>query len=318
MKRQTVQGTCAILAATAFWGSTFVFIKDAVATIEPLNFITVRFSLAAVIMACLYPRRLQTIASALVPGNLLLALLLASTVSFQTLGLQFISASTAAFITGLSVFMVPLLQWLIDRKTPTFGIGLSCLLAVVGLFVLTGGIDTVPGWGHALVLLCAVCFGGYLYVAARVAHKTDTVQLVVVQFAVTAVMTAALSFLLETPQLPATTNVWGALLFCAVIASALGVYLQLRWQKHVPAEKSAVLFALEPLFASVAGVFYLSEPVTLELVVGGSLIIAGSIFAATLRTERPPRRGMDDDGHSPLAPERCSGGRLAAFGAPER
>jgi len=106
----------AMVAVTAVWGSTFVLVRDAVAQVPPFTFIAYRFLAAALLLAAIRPRlalggpntdrgpgldggrRLGPPAAGVVIGLALFA-----GYGFQTVGLQYTTASNAGFITGLPV-----------------------------------------------------------------------------------------------------------------------------------------------------------------------------------------------------------------------
>ena len=104
----------AMVAVTAVWGSTFVLVRDAVAQVPPFTFLAYRFLAAALLLAVIRPRlalggpgadrgpgldgggRLGPLAAGVVIGLALFA-----GYGFQTVGLQYTTASNAGFITGL-------------------------------------------------------------------------------------------------------------------------------------------------------------------------------------------------------------------------
>jgi len=112
----------AMVAVTAVWGSTFVLVRDAVAQVPPFTFLAYRFLAAALLLAAIRPRlalgwsgadsrpggdggtgldgggRLGPLAAGVVIGLALFA-----GYGFQTVGLQYPTASNAGFITGLPI-----------------------------------------------------------------------------------------------------------------------------------------------------------------------------------------------------------------------
>ncbi|MFL6224055.1 MAG: EamA family transporter, partial [Actinomycetes bacterium] len=98
----------AMVAVTAVWGSTFVLVRDAVAQIPPFTFIAYRFLAAAVLLAALRPRLAAGGQPGLVAAGVAAGLALFAGYGFQTVGLQYTTASNAGFITGLSVVLTPL------------------------------------------------------------------------------------------------------------------------------------------------------------------------------------------------------------------
>src|SRR5690606_38529249 len=97
-------GVSLLLLITLIWGTTFVVIKEALVTIPVPLLLAVRFTLAALLLSWVrFDRR------ALGPA-LLLGLFSFGGFASQTIGLAFTTASKAAFITGLSVILTPLVS----------------------------------------------------------------------------------------------------------------------------------------------------------------------------------------------------------------
>src|SRR5262245_4599637 len=104
-KKDSLLGAGAILAATMIWGMTFSFIKDAVVTLPPFVFLFWRFAIASLLLIVIFWKKIKFSRQTLAYGCIL-GILLGGTVVFQTIGLRYTSASTASFITGLSVVLV--------------------------------------------------------------------------------------------------------------------------------------------------------------------------------------------------------------------
>src|SRR5262249_60467435 len=84
----------------------------------------------------------------------------------QTVGLQYTSPSTSAFITGLYVVITPVIESAISRRVPRPPVLVGIVIATVGLYLLTGA-DVHLGRGELLTLACAVLFALHIvYISA--------------------------------------------------------------------------------------------------------------------------------------------------------
>ncbi len=97
-----------------------------------------------------------------------------------------------------------------------------------------------------------------------------------------AAVLSALSLFIEPPRVRWTPNIIFAILLTAVFATALAFALQTWGQKFTPATRTALIFALEPVFALATAVLAGHEPLTASAVAGGALILAG-ILAVELK-----------------------------------
>ena len=147
-----------LVGATLIWGTSFVFIKSAVTHMDPVLFLALRFGLGALAYIVVMNRRAWPTRRELLWGAALGLFLWAGNV-FQTIGLQTITPSRSAFLTSLSVVMVPILTVILWRRVPPPGIWAAVVLALAGLSVLYW---TAAGFsfalGDILTLGCTLVF----------------------------------------------------------------------------------------------------------------------------------------------------------------
>src|SRR5262245_10440124 len=107
MPSTRLRARAALLFATLIWGTSFVIGQRAIADLPVFHLLTFRFVVA---LALLLPlaRGLRWRAETLRDGATL-GLILFAGFTLQSYGLLFTTPSRSAFITGLSVVMVPLL-----------------------------------------------------------------------------------------------------------------------------------------------------------------------------------------------------------------
>src|ERR1700731_3175458 len=113
--RSVWRADLALAFNTLIWGSTFVLVKRALEDASALLFVAIRFTLAAIVMAWIFRRRWTWRSP---PGGILAGICLFGGYAFQTAGLKLTTPSKAAFLTGLTVVMVPLLSSLVYRVYP--------------------------------------------------------------------------------------------------------------------------------------------------------------------------------------------------------
>jgi drug/metabolite transporter (DMT)-like permease len=256
---------------TVAWGSSFVVTKDTLDTLPASLLAALRSWIAVLSLLWVRPQK-----SALVPG---LWLGLIASVGFVALltGLTSTTASKAAFIFALNALAAPLLSyWFFKHRVPRRAY-LAILIALLGLGVmtLTGQSGVNPGdlWSFA----GALCFGFYIAYVGEVAQKASPLSLVQVQYGVmTLVMTIwALPHLSTLPTL--SLNVWLVVLYLGIIWSLPNV-LQIWAQRVVPSYLAALLFILEPVFASLFAFALLGERLSGLDWLGAALIFAALIL----------------------------------------
>ncbi len=266
----------ALVSVTAVWGVTFVQVKDAVAIYPVLAFLALRFAIASATLAVPAAKRVRALGRHGLAAGALAGLLLAAGYVLQTVGLERTSVSSAGFVTGMYVVLTPILALAVFRIRIALAAWGGVVLATLGLAMLAG-IHGGSTSGDLLVLGGAAVYSLQIVLLERFAPRYDPLAFTLVE------MAAAFGalFLAAIPQLsvPHGWTVWGALVVTGVFASALGFLVQTWVQKRSSATRTALVFALEPVWAAVFG-FALAGDRLGALGFGGCAVIMAGIVLA--------------------------------------
>jgi drug/metabolite transporter (DMT)-like permease len=261
----------ALLATAAAWGATFTLVKNVIAQISPEAFIFWRFLAAAVILLAVALLRRGLTRALLWPG-VVLGLLVFGAYWSQTRGLLTISPSRSAFLTGLYVVVVPFLQGKVRRNA-----WIAAGLAVAGMIALVGKPQGPAAIGDALTLVCALFCAFHVVYAARVTTQRTATGLAAIQVAMVAIAAAPLAAF--SPAVPWSASIVGAILFTAVVTTALA-FAALMWgQAHVSATEAAVILSFEPVAAAITSIAFYGEPGTGAFLLGAALILAAMLLS---------------------------------------
>ncbi|MHB8051348.1 MAG: DMT family transporter [Coriobacteriia bacterium] len=277
----------ALVGVAAVWGGTFVTVKDAVARYPMYAFLTLRFAIAVLAFVAVMPSSIRLMRRDTLGVGVLAGLFLTAGYVFQTWGLQDTTASKAAFITGMFVVITPVLQAFVLRRIPHRTTAIGVLLAVVGLWLLSGG--GADSWtvGDTRVLICAFAYAGHFIVLGGLGHDHDVAPLTLVQLATVGVASAAISLATEPRGLPGDAGVWFALVLTGVFASAVAFAVQTYAQRFLSPTKTALILIMEPVFGGVFG-YFAGERLGLSGVAGSALIFAGMLVAEVIGSIRGP------------------------------
>ena len=278
----------ALLAVAAIWGLTFSAVQRALDAAAPMSFLAARFSLAAAVLFLCFPRRAFRITGRGLAVAALLGLWLTVGYGLQTIGLLYTTASKSAFITGLSVVLVPILSLAVSRARPRASSLFAVLLAAAGLYLLTspGAMGFNPG--DLLTLGCAGAFALHIVTTERAAPRYDPLPLAFWQIATTAIACTALMGIFETPRLSLTGWTVAALVITGLLATALAFAVQMWAQRRTGATHVAVIFTGEPVFAALFARFIQHEVLGIAGLLGGALIITGILVAQLGSRAREP------------------------------
>jgi drug/metabolite transporter (DMT)-like permease len=285
---KTLLATLTLLGITAAWGSTFFLIKDLLERVPTLDFLGVRFAIAAVALVLVAPRALGRLSREARRHAVVLGLLYGLGQILQTAGLAHTPASVSGFITGLYVVATPLFAAVLLHTRITWLTWAAVLLAVVGLAVLTlNGLSV--GYGEALTFVAAMLYALHIVGLGAWSTATDAMGLAILQLIVIAVVCLACT----APNglvLPDRASDWLSLLYMALIPGALGIVGQTWAQAHLPPTRTAIVMSMEPVFAAFFAVLLGGESLTSRMLLGGAFVLT-----AMLVVELGPRRHVEGE-----------------------
>lgn len=271
-----------LASVTLFWGATFPIVKDAIGEMPVMAFLWVRFAMAAVLLAMLAGRSgFATLDRRGWRIGIMLGTLLFLSFLFQTFGLERTSSANAGFLTGLGVVWVPLLAGPLLMKPAAFGSKIGVGLALFGLFLLTWHTPWTINFGDVLVVICSVFIALHILGLDFFTKGYDGRALTFVQIATMAVWGCIGSLLFEPVSWP---QVWSnslifAFVITSVFATAYAFWAMTTFQHRTTPTRAALIYTLEPVFAAIFSIWLAGDRLTTIGWVGGSLIVAGMIFA---------------------------------------
>lgn len=277
-------GLAALLLVTIVWGTTFPAMKAMSGDLAALEIIGLRFGIAAVVLSPF----LRGLTVHELRWGLFMGLVSFAANALQVHGLALTSSNRNAFLTGLNVMIVPVLATLLGQRLgwPVLAGAVLTLLGMMGLFY-----EAAP-WnaGDSLTLGSAFVYAIYVltfeYAArfsARTGHRLRPERLAALQalgMSGAALAGLTLGGSLEPAALLAQAeDHLPALLYLGLVASAGIVWLQAWGQARVRAVEAALIYGLEPVFASLAAAWYINEVLAGRALLGAALIVAGVVLS---------------------------------------
>jgi drug/metabolite transporter (DMT)-like permease len=272
----------ALLAVAAAWGAAFVVMKPAIERQSVNSFLAARFVLAVVVMILIRPSVLRKINKELLLKGSLAGLFLGTGYIFQTLGLARTGAAITGFVTGLYVVLTPLIAALFLKERIKAFTWFCVVLATIGLALLS-----LRGWsvgiGEALVFVSAIAFAAHIVTLSKWSLGFDAYALTIVQLSICALLTGVIS-IGQGYEKPTDSGVWGVVIFTAVIATAVAFIVQTWSQAHMSSTKVAVILTMEVVFAALFAVAFGGESLTLQVSIGGAMVLLAMYLIVTKET----------------------------------
>lgn len=240
-----------------------------------------RFVIAAV---CMAPFALRVPGRTWVDGALLGALVLVSYV-LQAYGLQTISSNRSAFLTSLSVLMVPFLGVLFGNQLRPLAVAAAALAcAGIALMSWEGGANL---WADVATVLGALGYALYVVMLSHRAAHHEARQLAATQ----TVWMAALGCVwmlcsawgtdtLHTLAHRVDASIAVGLLYLGLVATAGMLFVQARAQRHVAANQAALIYAMEPVFAAMFAWVWLAQGFGWMAGLGAALVVIAVVIGS--------------------------------------
>ncbi len=204
----------------------------------------------------------------------------------QTVGLKYTTPSKSAFLTGVSVVLVPVLLALFWKRGLNRWTAAGVVLAFVGLYLLTVPASAGAGLnlrsmnqGDLLTLGAALVFAFHIIFIEHATRTQGWQQITVVQVAVTAAL-----MIVTVPVAEKIHVVWSARVIWGIgitgfLSLALAFAIQAWAQQFTPATHTALIFTLEPVFAWLTSFIFLGERLGARAGFGAGCILAGLLIS---------------------------------------
>ena len=283
MKESKVFSSIALMAVAAIWGGAFLSMKGTLERLDVNSFLAWRFLIATLLLILIRPSVLKKIDLPFFKKGVILGIFLSSGYIFQSFGLTLTTVSNTGFITGLYVVLTPIVAAVILRKNISLIEWFAVLVATVGLALLSlNGFQF--GLGEFLVLVSALLFAFHIVGLGEWSKGLDAYALTVLQLGTCAVVTFLASFK-SGFKAPPDSGVWWSIVYTAIFATALAFIIQTWAQSFIAPSTVGVILAAEVVFAAGLGIWFLNEPVTLRIALGGLLVLA-SMYLIILLDQR--------------------------------
>lgn len=275
-RRKKLWSDAGLFYCAAIWGSTFIFTKGALAVVDPVVMVAIRFVIsAALLLPWVLRRKVKT---AHMREGFFLSLFLTTLYLTQTTGLLYTSASNSGFITGLFIIFIPVFMFLFRREKPAKLQLVSAAMAIAGMWLLTGGASGFNA-GDALTLIAAAAYSAHLIITDKyVKADADTVLLAFHQFWMVAAFSFAIALLKGAPLSVHGSGGWWVILFLAVFPTLTAFFIQMLAQKHSEPFKVGIIFTLEPVFAAIFAWTWGGEEFIMIKALGGLFIVSGMLI----------------------------------------
>ena len=293
--RQRKIAIAALLVVTSVWGATFIWMKQALNELQPEIetygsnkvvgvLVAARFAIAAVVMFAFFPKARAALRQ---PeqwkgGAVLGGLMLVGFVT-QMIGLDEINPAVSAFLTSLYVVFTALITILMTKSQPSRVLMFGVLLATFGAGFIQGPPHLTWGFGEALTVVCAVFFALHIIYTQKITQSMDPVGVTQTSFAVVALGAVLMTLLLGGGRSMAEWDfIFDDGVFLPVLCLGIGgsffcLLLLNMYQRYLHPIQAAIIYAFEPVWATMYGLGLDLVDWSSWILVGGGALFLGNI-----------------------------------------
>lgn len=272
------QADILLVITTLLAGAGWIFSKEALQGLEPIFFVSIRFTLAGLLLVLLGQGVLRRLTGLEFKQACLVGSVFSVAMILWILGLHYAHhVGIGAFLTSLGVVLVPFVGLLFGDR-PDKSLWLSLPVVIAGLACLSLDSQFTFGWGEVFFLLAALLFAFFFVLNSRYSAKIATLPLTAIQLLITGAVAFVVSLLLEEQQWSQPASIWGWLLASAFIATSLRFYVQTKAQGMAPSSHTAIIMTLEPVWTALFAAFWLNEQMTLLQFSGCMLIFMAMLI----------------------------------------
>ena len=293
------QATLALFSVTIIWGWTFIWLKRAMTVADAHGagvlgatlFVTLRFALGGALLPLFPGMRNAMRGRAVWRDGALLALFIFIGFLFQMLAIAQLTPAVSAFLTSLYVVFTALLLAGWRGRLQSTPLLCGAALATFGAGWIQGPPQLHFNWPEWLTVFSALLFAGHIIATDVVTRRVSPLGVTFSSITLAGSMgllrlnlqmlaqPAALGELLRDPAF------LEPLLLSAFFGTFVALLLVNRCQKLLDPVRAAILYALEPVWATLLAISYGMVTANGWLLLGGGALLLGNLIA-----ELAPRR----------------------------
>ena len=289
-----LRGNILLLITAIIWGTAFIAQSEGMNYVEPFTYNASRtllggFALLPVIAVL---RKKGAVSKnnetaplrVTVKGGIICGMLLFAASSFQQWGITMTTAGKAGFITALYIIIVPLIEFVVYRRSSVL-VWICAAIAAAGFWLLCIKEGFSLGKGDGLVLCCAFFFAVHIMVIdCFCAKKCDGLLMSCIQFFTAGILMTICMLIFENPDINCILDAKYTILYAGIMSSGVAYTLQIIGQKSTDPTSATLIMSLESVFAVLSGWLILHEQLSLKELSGCGLVF----FAVILIQLRQP------------------------------
>ncbi len=279
------------LLCTFIWGTTFIAQDTGMDNIGPFTFNAVRFFVGFLAILPLvllfeikkFKSELNLDKKTFIVFSFLIGLSLFLGSALQQVALLYTDVANAAFFTIFYVLMVPIIIFLLGKKSLHWSVWPSVVLCLIGGYLLTNFYDATVRLGDTLVVLGALFWSTHIIFTGIIVTKYNLpLTLGAVQTFIVALFSFLIGILYEEFIYNNILMEIYSILYAGILSGGFAFVLQIYAQKNITPAPAAIIFSLEGVFATIAAWLILNQILDINNLLGCLFILCGVLLSQLL------------------------------------
>ena len=266
-----------LIAVTFLWGSSFITIKLQLGAVDPIVMNVYRLGLSAIVMALWLKFQKKSLWVQFSKG-FWTGVCLWGMFNVQNVGMLYTSASHSSFITSLYVAFIPLFGIFFFGIHPKVHRLLGAVIALVGLWFLTGGYHNVNR-GDAITLGNAVLTSIYVLLLNKYMKSgLDAFINCFQQFFVAAILSLVVALVFGLDFQVHSFEAMAGIVYLALFVTVLTLVVNAKVVAITSPMKVNLIYAMEPVFAAILAWVFGGETFTWTQSFGAACIVSAVLI----------------------------------------
>lgn len=267
------------------WGTTFTVVKETTTKINPFLLSTARNSIATILLFLylIFSKKIIKLKNikSIIYGSTI-GIILAIIYISQTFGLNYTTANNSAFISSVTVILIPIILIFIGKVVLNKKQVFSILIVMLGLYLLTIkngliSINTGDLITFGATFICAL----HIILSGIYVNKTEFLSLIFYQF-LSASLFSIIGYIIFMPEIISSSLIQDSstilrVLYLGILGTFFCFFVTVWCQQFIGSIFLALIFSMEPIFAGITNYIVLDEKFSSKELLGAIVIFIGII-----------------------------------------
>lgn len=279
MKKALFNPKILLLIVVIIWGSGFIAVEYAIdGGYSTLNIMSFRFIVATLLNLLIFNTKLKRLSKSEFKTGLFSGVFIFLAFYFQTLGQKYTNVSNVAFFTATNIVMIPFILWKIRGEKPKNYVFIFTLVMLIGVFILNINDNKFEfRIGDLLTVISAMFFALQVVYLDLKLKKLDPIRVNFIQLLVAGIISTLLLIFNEKILINLDKGIL-SIVYLGVFSTCICYLLQTYSQKYIDSISAGTILSLECLFATIFSIILGIDKLSLNIVIGGLLIMYSSIM----------------------------------------